>query len=61
MRVVMFRGAAVKRQQKIGDNKILVVFYNRPAVVVSTKDWENEKTNKYTDGAVPRRQLVKNL
>lgn len=61
MRVVMFRGHAVKRQQKIGDDKILVVFYNRPAVVVSVTDWENEKTNKFTDGTVPRKQLVKNL
>ena len=61
MRVVMFRGAAVKRQQKIGDDKILVVFYNRPAVVISAKDWENEKANKYTDGSVPRKQLVKHL
>lgn len=61
MRVVMFREKAVKRQQKIGDDKILVVFYNQPACVVSTREWENEKSNKFTDGSVPRREFVKHL
>lgn len=61
MRVVMFRGSAVKRQQRIGDDKILVVFYNKPSIVVTVIEWESEKTNRYTDGTVPRRQLVKNL
>ena len=61
MRVVMFRGSAVKRQQRIGDDKILVVFYNKPSMVVTVREWESEKTNRYTDGTVPRRQLVKNL
>jgi hypothetical protein len=61
MRVVMFRGKAVRRQQKIGDDKILVSFYNAPACVVSVREWEAEKTNKFTDGNIPRRELVKNL
>jgi hypothetical protein len=42
MRVVMFRDKAVKRQQKIGEDKILVVFYNASAIVVSAKEWETE-------------------
>lgn len=61
MRVVMFRGKAVRRQQKIGDDKILVVFYNQPACVVSVREWETEKVNKFTDGALPRREVVRSL
>jgi hypothetical protein len=61
MRLVMFRDNAVKRQQRIGDDKILVVFYSKPSMVVTVKEWESEKTNRYTDGTVPRRQVVKNL
>jgi hypothetical protein len=61
MRVVMFRGRAVRRQQKIGDNKILVAFYNHPSVVVTAAEWENGKENKYTDGTVPRKMVVRSL
>jgi hypothetical protein len=61
MRVVMFRDKAVKRQQKIGEDKILVVFYNASAIVVSAKEWETEKTNMFSDGSIPRREFVKSL
>ena len=47
MRVVLFRGSAVKRQRKIGPNQILVVFYDRPPEVVSADEWETFSSNQY--------------
>lgn len=61
MRVVMFRGSAVKRQRKIGDDKILLVFYSRPPVVVTPQEWEAEKQNMYYDAGVRRRDIVRSL
>lgn len=61
MRVVMFRGKAVRRQQKMGDDKILVTFYNHPSVIVSPVEWDKGKANKYTDGTVPRKMVVRSL
>lgn len=61
MRVVMFRGKAVRRQQKMGDDKILVTFYNHPSVIISPAEWDKGKTNKYTDGTVPRKMVVRGL
>lgn len=62
MRVVMFQGKAVKRQRRIGDNKIMVTFYNNhSSVVVSSAEWENGRTDKYTDGTVPRKMVVRSL
>lgn len=61
MRVVTFRGAAVKRQRKIGDDKILLVFYSRPPLVVSPQEWEAEKQNMYYESGVKRRDIVRSL
>jgi hypothetical protein len=61
MRVVLFRGAAVKRQRKIGDDKILLVFYSRPPIVVTPQEWESEKQNMYYDASVRRRDIVRSL
>lgn len=61
MRVVTFQGAAVKRQRKIGENKILLVFYSRPPLVVSPEEWESGKQNIYYDATVKRRDIVRNL
>lgn len=61
MRVVTFRGAAVKRQRKIGDDKILLVFYSRPPLVVSPQEWETEKQNMYYESGVKRRDIVRSL
>lgn len=61
MRVVTFRGAAVKRQRKIGDDKILLVFYSRPPVVVTPQEWESAKQNMYYDAGVKRRDVVRSL
>lgn len=61
MRVVVFRGAAVKRQRKIADDKILLVFYSRPPLVVTPTEWESEKTNMYYDADVKRRDVVRSL
>jgi hypothetical protein len=61
MRVVTFRGAAVKRQRKIGDDKILLVFYSRPPIVVTSNEWESEKQNMYYDAGVRRRDVVRSL
>ena len=59
MRVVTFRGAAVKRQRKIGDDKILLSFYSRPPIVVSCSEWEAEKQNIYYEAGVRRRDVVR--
>ena len=61
MRVVTFRGAAVKRQRKISDDKILLVFYSKPPLVVSPSEWEAEKKNMYYDADVKRRDVVRSL
>jgi hypothetical protein len=61
MRVVTFRGGAVKRQRKISDNKILVVFYSRPPMVVTPAEWETEKQNMFYDASVKRREIVRSL
>lgn len=61
MRVVMFRGSAVKRQRKIGDEKILLVFYSRPPLVITPQEWEAEKQNMYYDAGVRRRDIVRSL
>jgi hypothetical protein len=61
MRVVEFRGAAVKRQRKIGPNQILVVFYNSPPEVVSADEWETFSTNQYYEEDVRRCDVVRNL
>lgn len=61
MRVVTFRGSAVKRQRKISENKILVVFYSRPPMVVTPTEWETEKQNMFYDASVKRREIVRSL
>ena len=61
MRVVTFQGAAVKRQRKIGENKILLVFYSRPPVVVSPEEWDADKQNIYYDATVKRRDVVRSM
>lgn len=61
MRVVTFRGSAVKRQRKISDDKILLVFYSRPPLVVTPEEWEAGKTNMFYDASVKRRDVVKSL
>lgn len=61
MRVVTFRGAAVKRQRKIGDDKILLFFYSRPQLMVTPREWEAEKQNMYYDAGAKRRDVVRSL
>lgn len=62
MRVVTFQGCAVKRQRKIADNKILLVFYSRPPQVVSAAEWEAGKSNLYYDSTnTKRRDIVRSL
>lgn len=61
MRIVMFRGAAVKRQRKIDDNKILLVFYSRPPLVVTPDEWEAERISKFFAGDVRRRDIVRSI
>jgi hypothetical protein len=61
MRVVEFRGHAVKRQRKIGPDQILVVFYSRPPEVVSVDEWETFSTNQYFEDGVKRSEVVRNL
>jgi hypothetical protein len=59
MRVVEFDGDAVKRQKKIGANKILVVFYDRPPIVVTPAEWAARSANRYYSGDVRRRDVVR--
>jgi hypothetical protein len=61
MRVVTFRGSAVKRQRKISDDKILLVFYSRPPLVVTPVEWEAEKSNLFYDASIKRRDVVRSL
>jgi hypothetical protein len=62
MRVVTFNGHAVKRQRKLSDDKILLVFYNRPAQVVSPAEWDAGKQNLFYDSTeVKRRDIVRAL
>lgn len=61
MRVVTFRGAAVRRQRKIGDDKILLVFYSRPPIVVTAAEWNAEKQNMYYDASAKRSDVVRSL
>lgn len=61
MRVVTYNGHAVKRQKKIGDEKILLVFYSRPPLVVTPTEWEAGKANVYYDANVKRRDVVRSL
>jgi hypothetical protein len=61
MRVVTYNGHAVKRQKKIGDEKILLVFYSRPPLVVTPTEWEAGKSNIYYDANVKRRDVVRSL
>lgn len=59
MRVVEFSGVAVKRQRKINKDQILVQFYNQPPKVVSVEEWAKHSGNKYYDGDVRRRDVVR--
>lgn len=61
MRVVEFRGSAVKRQRKIGPDQILIVFYDRPPEVVSVDEWATFSNDQYYAGDVRRRDVVRNL
>ena len=60
MRVVLFRGSAVKRQRKIGPNQILVVFYDRAPEVVSADEWETFSSDQYHEADVRRCDVVRN-
>jgi hypothetical protein len=59
MRVVEYNGVAVKRQRKIGANEILLVFYDQPPLVVSSKDWEKYSQNRYYNDGVKRSEVVR--
>jgi predicted HicB family RNase H-like nuclease len=61
VRVITFNGHAVKRQKKIGDNKILVFFFNRTQQIVTPQEWEAGKQNLYYDSTVKRRDIVRTL
>jgi len=61
MRVVTFHGHAVKRQRKLSDDKILLVFYNRPAQVVSPAEWDAGKQNLFYAPEVKRSTIVRAL
>jgi hypothetical protein len=61
MRVVEFRGFAVKRQRKIGPDQILLVFYDRPPEVVSVDEWATFSNDQYYASDVKRRDVVRNL
>jgi hypothetical protein len=59
MRTVEYRGAAVKRQKKIGPDQIKVVFYDRPPEVVSADEWETFSQNRYHETDVRRCDVVR--
>ena len=59
MRVVMFDGAAVKRQKKTADNKIEIRFYTRPPRIVSPEEWKAGKQNKYFTAGTQRCEVTR--
>lgn len=62
MRIVTFQGSAVKRQRKIGADKILLVFYSRPPLVVTPEEWDSGKQNLYYDTkTIKRCDVVRSL
>lgn len=61
MRVVTYKGAAVKRQRKIGEQKILLIFYNQPPLVVTPEEWEEFRGNLYYDANVRRKDVVRTI
>lgn len=61
MRVVMFRGYAVKRQKKVAPDKIELRFFTRGPLVVTPQEWDAEKENKYYDNNVSRKNVVRAL
>lgn len=60
MRVVTFRGFAVKRQKKVGNN-ILLTFFSQPPMLVTPVEWENDKKNLYYSAELKRREIVRSL
>jgi hypothetical protein len=58
MRVVTFRGVAVKRQRKT-EGGILVVYYDRPPEVVSTYEWDEGTRDQYYTDDVRRCEVVR--
>jgi hypothetical protein len=59
MRVVMFDGAAVKRQKKLNENQVVVQFYTRPPRIVTPAEWVAGKTYKYYESTIARRDVVR--
>jgi hypothetical protein len=60
MRIVEYNGHAVKRQRKLADGKILVVFYDQPPVTVAPKEWrDNSRSVYFDDPGVRRRDVVR--
>lgn len=50
MRIVTYRGAAVKKQNKLKNGDIRVVFYDSPPAVVTLAEWQaNSKSEFYSD------------
>jgi len=58
VRVITFQGHAVKRQKKVGDDKILLTFYNRPPQCVTAAEWEAGRQHLFYDSSVAKRSAV---
>ena len=59
MRVVTYKGWPVKRQKKVGENKILVRFYEQPPITVTSEEWEKNRKDQYFSDCVQRSQIVR--
>lgn len=59
MRVVTFNGWPVKRQKKIAENKILLRFYERPPITVTSEEWEADRRDHFFSDSVQRSQIVR--
>ena len=58
MRIVEYNGSPVKRQKKVGPDQILLVFFTRPPMVVTSDEWSKNRCNRFIDDPTARRRDV---
>lgn len=59
MRIVTYKDWPVKRQKKIGDDKLLLRFYERPPITVTLAEWAEHKGDRFFPAGVRRRNVIR--
>jgi hypothetical protein len=60
MRIVKYKGKAVKKQRALGDGNILVYPYDEKPFAVTVRDWRLFSTNEFhTNSDTRRRDVVR--